>query len=38
MITLKCLSTGSQQGNCYLLEHGGEVLILDCGMEGEQWI
>lgn len=32
-MTLTCLSTGLQQGNCYLLEHGGEVLILDCGME-----
>ena len=29
---LTCLSTGSQQGNCYLLEHDVEVLILDCGI------
>lgn len=28
---IKCLSTGSK-GNCYLLESGNEVLILDCGI------
>lgn len=32
-MTLKCLGTGSQQGNCYLLDNGKEVLILDCGIE-----
>lgn len=31
-MTLTCLSTGSQQGNCYLLENDNEVLILDCGI------
>lgn len=29
---LKCLGTGSQQGNCYLLCHNDEVLILDAGI------
>lgn len=33
---LTCLSTGSQQGNCYLLEHGGEVLILDAGIDAKK--
>lgn len=29
---LKCLGTGSQQGNCYLLSSETEILILDCGL------
>lgn len=29
---LKVLSSGSQNGNCYLLEKDGETLILDCGI------
>lgn len=29
---LKCLGSGSQQGNCYLLSHNDEVLILDAGI------
>ena len=29
---LKVLSSGSQNGNCYLLESNGETLILDCGI------
>lgn len=32
MLTLKCLGTGSQQGNCYLLAHNDEVIILDAGI------
>lgn len=29
---LKCLGSGSQQGNCYLLSTETETLILDCGI------
>lgn len=32
MTTLKCLGSGSQQGNCYLLSTDTETLILDCGI------
>ena len=32
-MTITCLSTGSQQGNCYLLEDDGEVMILDAGID-----
>lgn len=31
-MVLKCLGTGSKQGNCYLLDSGKEVLVLDCGI------
>ena len=30
-MVLKCLASGSS-GNCYLLQHNGETLILDCGI------
>lgn len=30
-MNLKCLGSGSS-GNCYLLEHENEILILDCGL------
>lgn len=29
---IKCLGTGSQQGNCYLISTETETLILDCGI------
>ena len=32
MLKFKCLGTGSQQGNCYLLSTETETLILDCGV------
>ena len=32
---LTCLATGST-GNCYLLEHDKETLILDCGIPVKQ--
>lgn len=32
MLKFKCLGTGSQQGNCYLLSTETETLILDCGI------
>lgn len=32
-MVLKCLSTGSQNGNCYILYNRDEVLILDCGIQ-----
>lgn len=35
MLTLKVLATGSS-GNCYLLDSGKEVLILDCGIPIKQ--
>lgn len=35
---LTCLGTGSKQGNCYLLENNGEILILDCRMEDQMQI
>lgn len=28
----KCVGTGSQQGNCYILESETQALILDCGL------
>lgn len=31
MLTLKCIGSGSD-GNCYLLYHGEDVLIVDCGL------
>ena len=31
-MNLRCLGSGSQQGNCYLLSHNDEVLILDAGI------
>ena len=37
----KCLGTGSQQGNCYLLSTETETLILDCGLsirEIKKWL
>lgn len=33
---LKCLGSGSQQGNCYLLDSRNEVLILDAGIPIKQ--
>ena len=33
---LLCLGSGSQQGNCYLLDSGNEVLILDAGIPIKQ--
>lgn len=32
MLKLKCLGSGSKQGNCYLLSTEKETLILDCGL------
>lgn len=32
---LRCLGTGSS-GNCYLLDNGNEVLVLDCGLPIKQ--
>lgn len=32
MTTIKCLGSGSRQGNCYLLSTETETLILDCGI------
>lgn len=32
MLKFKCLGTGSQQGNCYLLSTETQTLILDCGI------
>lgn len=32
-MTLKCLGSGSQQGNCYFLSTDTETLILDCGVD-----
>ena len=29
---LKCVNTGSQNGNCYILENDTEALILDAGV------
>ena len=29
---LKCVNTGSQNGNCYRLENDTEALILDAGV------
>lgn len=29
---LKCVNTGSQNGNCYILESETEALILDAGV------
>lgn len=29
---LKCVNTGSQNGNCYILENDSEALILDAGV------
>lgn len=29
---LKCVNTGSQNGNCYILENNTEALILDAGV------
>ena len=29
---LKCVNTGSQNGNCYILENESEALILDAGV------
>lgn len=29
---IKCLGTGSQQGNCYLLSAETQTLVLDCGI------
>ena len=29
---LKCVNTGSQIGNCYILENDTEALILDAGV------
>ena len=29
---LKCVNTGSQNGNCYILENDEEALILDAGV------
>ncbi len=31
MLSLKCISTGSKDGNCYALRCDDHVLILDCG-------
>ena len=33
---LKCLSTGSQKGNCYILSQDNEVLILDAGIPSKE--
>lgn len=43
MRTLKIIGTGSQNGNCYLLDCDGEKLLLDAGVrmsavkEGINW-
>lgn len=29
---LKCVNTGSRNGNCYILENDTEALILDAGV------
>lgn len=29
---LKCVNSGSQNGNCYILENDTEALILDAGV------
>lgn len=28
---LKCVNTGSQNGNCYIIENENETLVLDAG-------
>ena len=33
---LTCISSNSKDGNCYLLEHDGEALILDVGVKWKQ--
>ena len=30
---LKCVNTGSRNGNCYILENDTEALILDAGVK-----
>lgn len=35
MLTLKCLASGST-GNCYVLDAGGEKLLIDCGIPIKQ--
>lgn len=30
---LKCVNTGSHNGNCYILENDTEALILDAGVQ-----
>lgn len=32
MLILKVISTGSKEGNCYLLENEGQILVLDAGI------
>ena len=34
MATLKVVGSGSQQGNTYIIEAGGEKLLLDFGCKG----
>lgn len=33
---LTCISSNSKDGNCYLLDHDGEILILDCGVPAKK--
>ena len=36
MTTLKVIDTGSRRGNCYVLNHDGELLLLDFGCKWEK--